>query len=109
MNVVPLQAVPSQSLTTTLSGQNTQINVYQKFFGVFVDLYVNNALIIGGCIAQNLNRIVRSVYLGFQGDICFFDTQGSTDPVYTGLGTRYQLIYLTSAELAAFGVPVEGS
>lgn len=94
-----------------LNGQNCQINVYQKFFGMFLDLYLLNptSLVIGGCLCRNLNRVVRSAYLGFQGDLGFWDTQGTTDPVYTGLGARYQLVYLSPQDLAAAGVPVNGS
>lgn len=99
MLIVPLQAVPNQALTITLNDQVCQIDVYQKAFGLFVDLYVNNSLVIGGVIAENLNRIVRSLYLGFSGDLAFIDNQGTTDPVYTGLGTRYSLAYLFPDEL----------
>lgn len=100
MQIIPLQAVPSQILQVTLAGQNAQINVYQKAFGLFCDLYVNNALIIGGVLCENLNRIVRSAYLGFIGDLAFFDTQGESDPVYSGMGARYQLAYLEVSDLS---------
>lgn len=101
MVIIPLQAIPNQAVGVTLGGQVSQINVYQKSTGLFIDLYVNNVLIIGGVICQNLNRIVRSLYLGFSGDIFFIDNQGDTDPVYTGLGTRYSLAYVTASELPA--------
>ena len=104
MLIIPLSPIPSQTLTTTLANQICQLNVYQKFYGVFVDLYVNNSLIIGGVIAQNLNRIVRSIYLGFSGDFCFIDTQGTDDPTYDGLGSRWQLAYLTEDDLASLGL-----
>jgi hypothetical protein len=104
---VPLQATPSQTLTTTLGGQGCQLNVYQKSTGLFMDVIVNNVLIIGGVVCENLNRIVRSAYLGFIGDFVFLDTQGTSDPTYTGLGSRYVLIYLTAADLAA-GVTSSG-
>ena len=64
----------------------------------------DHVLIIGGVICENLNRIVRSLYLGFAGDLAFIDNQGSTDPVYTGLGTRYSLAYIEADEL----LPNEG-
>jgi hypothetical protein len=99
--VVPLQAVKSQTLSVQLNGQNCQLNVYQKFYGLFFDLYVNQTLIIGGVLCQNLNRIVRSLYLGFSGDFVFYDNQGETDPTYTGLGARYTLLYLLPSELPA--------
>jgi hypothetical protein len=99
MQIVPLQAVPNQVVFCTLGGQITQIGVYQTYGGLFVDIYINNALIIGGVIAENQNAIVRSQYLGFSGDLAFIDNQGASDPDYTGLGARYSLAYLTAAEL----------
>jgi hypothetical protein len=42
---------------------------------------------------------VRSAYLGFVGDLCFFDTQGTEDPTSPGLGTRYLFVYLEAADL----------
>ena len=100
MLIVPLQAVPNQAVTVALGGQVCQINIYQEDYGLFVDLYVNNALIIGGVIAENLNRIVRSAYLGFLGDLAFIDNQGNSDPDYTGLGGRFSLAYLEVSDLS---------
>lgn len=101
MLLVPLSPLPAQIVNVTLSNQVCQIEVTQKFYGVFLDLYVNNTLIIGGVICQNLNPIVRQRYLGFNGDLMFVDTQGSADPEYAGLGERYQLLYLSADEVAA--------
>ena len=100
MLTIPLQAVPSQAVTVQLGDQNCQINIYQRFYGLFVDLYVDNALVIAGVRALNLNRIVRSAYLGFSGDLAFVDTQGSDDPSYSGIGSRFVLGYWTAGELA---------
>lgn len=99
MLIVPLKAVPSQQVLVTLNAQNCQVNVYAKRYGLFIDLLMNNSLVIGGQICENLKLIVRSAYLGFSGDIGFFDTQGTDDPIYTGLGGRFQLLYLTPSEL----------
>lgn len=85
----------------TLGEQLVTLKVYQKFYGLFIDVTVDDALIVGGVICQNRNRIVRSVYLGFVGDLCFLDNQGADDPDYTGLGTRFSLAYLTADDLAA--------
>jgi hypothetical protein len=95
---VPLQPVANQTTQIVLAGQNCQISVYQAPAALFMDLLVNDAPIRLGQICQNRNRIVRYLYLGFSGDLIFVDTQGSDDPVYTGLGSRFQLIYLTTAE-----------
>ena len=109
MQYIPLQQIPNQAASVQLNGQNCQINVYQKFFGIFLDLYVSNVLVIGGCLCLNLNRVVRSAYLGFQGDLGFWDTQGNLNPYYKGLGARYQLVYLSPSDLTNAGVPLLGS
>lgn len=100
MQTVDLNPVPNQTLAVVLGGQNCRINVYQKYTGLFVDLYVNDQPIVTGVIAEDSNRIVRSIYLGFTGDLIFYDLTGSSDPVYTGLGSRFVLIYLEAADLA---------
>lgn len=99
MLIVPTKPIPSQVVQVQLAGQPCEIRIYQLTYGMFVDLYVNGTLIIGGVICQNLNRIVRSNYLGFVGDLVFGDTEEVSDPVYTGLGSRFQLAYLESADL----------
>jgi hypothetical protein len=109
MMTIPLSPLPSQFFTVGLGDQICQINVYQKnvpafmmTMGVYVDLYVNNSLIIGGVIAENLNRIVRDLYLGFEGDLVFYDTTGQgRDPYYTGLGTDFVLVWIEPGELPA--------
>jgi len=100
MLVIPTQAVANQSLGVVLAQQPCTINVYAKgqfdYAGLYVDLYVNNALIIGGAIGLAGVRIVRSAYLGFVGDLAFFDTdlQAPANPLYTGLGSRWFLAWL---------------
>lgn len=96
---VPLQPVPNQTTQIVLNGQNCQINVYQsEGQAMFLDLLVNDAPIRTASICQNLNKLIRRLYLGFLGDLEFVDTQGTSDPNYSGLGSRYQLVYLTPAE-----------
>lgn len=98
MLVVPLSPVPSQTVSVVLAQQSCRISVYAKTTGLFLDLYVNDALIIAGVIGLNTVLIVRDQYLGFAGDLAFFDLQGSADPVYGGLGTRYILGYIAVGE-----------
>lgn len=97
--IVPLQATPSQLISVTLNSQACQIAVKQKATGLFVDLFVDDALIIGGVLAENLNVLVRSAYLGFVGDLLFYDIAGTNNPDYLGLGVRYFLEYFTPDEL----------
>ena len=101
MLIVPLQSVPNQTLDTTLGTQLCQLDVYQTGFGLFMNVYVSDVLILAGVLCENLNLVVRSLYLGFSGDFVFFDTQGTDDPFYTGLGTRFLLAWLAPSDLPA--------
>lgn len=101
MLVVPLEAVPRQTLQVQLENQPFTLTIAQNAYGLFMDVYLADALVIGGVLCENLNRIVRSAYLGVVGDFIFIDTAGTDDPIYTGLGARFQLGYVTAAEVAA--------
>ena len=98
MQSIALQPVPSQQLQIVLGGQNCQIAVYLKGKHIFVDLNSNGADISTAVIARDVIPLVPTTYLGFVGNLIFTDTQGGSDPTYDGLGTRYQLVYLTAAE-----------
>jgi len=101
MLVIPLQTLPNQTIEVQLANQDCTINVYQRAYGLFLDLSVAGVSIVAGAVCENLNKIVRYAYLGFIGDLAFLDTQGSNDPGYTGLGAngRFQLMYLDASEV----------
>lgn len=91
--IVPLQPVPSQTLTISLGGQAVQVSIRQKSTGLYADVSVNNKLVVGGALCLNATPIVRSGYLGFVGELRFVDMQGKSDPTYDGLGSRFPLVY----------------
>jgi len=104
MLLVPTQALASQVINVLLSNQATTLNIYQKgnnsaTLALYMDVLLNGALVVGGVVCQNLNVIIRNAYFGYSGDFAWFDTQGTTDPVYTGIGTRYQLWWLAPSDL----------
>src|SRR5258708_7156093 len=99
MMIIPLQPLPNQNLQVQLANQPCTIELYQTTYGLFCNLFIGSTQIIAGVICENLNRIVRSIYLGFVGDLVFNDLQGNTDPNYLGLGIRYQLLYLEASDL----------
>jgi len=100
MQIIAIPALPSFSVSTTLSGQACTINVYQKSTGVYADILVNDVVILSCRLCVNQIPLVRKPYLGFIGDLCFFDTQGNEGPQYTGFGSRWLLLYLAPADLA---------
>lgn len=105
--IVPLAAVPSQTLNLVLGGQNCQLAVYQRPSALYLDLVAAGVPILTGMICRNAARLLLDrTYLPFIGDLVFVDTRvtellDGTDPVYTGFGSQYQLIYLTGDEVAS--------
>ncbi len=102
--LVTLQPVPSQQVQTVLGGQQCQISVYVKQQCMFLDLNVNGAPIIYAVQCKNLVSLIPTAYLGFTGWLMFLDTQGSENPKYLGLGSRWQLLYLTEEDLMTYGI-----
>jgi hypothetical protein len=96
---IPLQTTASQTLTVLLANQNVRLNIYQKTTGLFVDVFVSDTPVCTTILVHDRDRFVRSEYSGFIGDFIFVDTQGADDPVWDGLGVRYQLIYLEADDL----------
>lgn len=95
MLVVPLAVVPSQTLVITLGEQPAQIAL--RTMGLH--LYFTLEGVVTNRICRNEQRLlVDAKYRGFLGDFAFIDTQGDTDPVFTGFGTRYQLVYFDDGE-----------
>jgi len=95
MLIVPLESVPSQTLSITLNGQGCSIAVRDNGGNLYFNLLVNNQPIIIGSICRNMQRLLVGLeYRGFIGDFVFVDSQGDEQPAYTGLGSRWQLYYL---------------
>lgn len=90
---IPITSVASQSFTIQLNGQSCAISLNQKNNGLYFSMTVNNNPCVNSVLCLNLVGLVREKYYGFTGQLAFFDTQGTSDPHYTGLGSRYQLIY----------------
>src|ERR1700681_2345093 len=99
--IVPTKPIPNQTLQAQLGGQACTLSIYQLAYGMFMDVEVGTTRITSGVICQNLNRIVRSAYRGFIGDFVWADTQAADDPVYTGLNSRFLLVYMDPDSLAA--------
>lgn len=101
MQTIPIADTFSQKLKVNLAGQDCGINLYQKSTGFYCDVLLGDVPVIVGVACKNTARIVRSAYLGFVGDLAFYDTQGSDDPSSPGLGTRFLICYLEVSDLKA--------
>lgn len=111
---IPVSAVPSQNFQVVLAGQNCAISLYTMDGydytdptlntpnkNLYFDLSYNGIDVTNAQICLNQKRLlINRQYLGFVGDFMFVDTQGTTDPQYAGLNTRYVMIYLEASDLA---------
>ena len=99
---IPLQAVPNQTVKVSLSGQNVILNINSSSYGIFVTVNVNNVDFVESILACHASPLIAAYYEGFAGNLIFFDTQGTDNPVYTGLGTRWLLTYMDATDFATF-------
>ncbi|MDE1138199.1 MAG: hypothetical protein PW999_00800 [Paraburkholderia tropica] len=49
---------------------------------------MNNAAVKTGIVCRDRVKLIRHAYLGFTGDLAFFDTQGTSDPSYDPASAR---------------------
>lgn len=96
---IPTQAVPNQTLGVTLAQQTVQIALRQNGAHLYFDLSMDDEPIVVTRICRDRQRLLLDAeYRGFVGEFLFVDTQGTEDPSYTGLGARWQLLYLAAGE-----------
>ena len=98
---IPVQPVPVQNLKVVLGGQNCELLIYQKNQGLFVDVSAGGEAVVNGVLARDAVPLVFRNYIGFVGNLLFIDTQGNQDPVYTGIGSRFALVYIDEVENAS--------
>lgn len=95
MILIPLQAVPSQTLATIVARQAVQIALRHSGDAVYFDLrYAGQPVVITRICRDRTRLLTDAHYHGFEGDFAIVDTQGKEDPNYTGLGARWKLYYI---------------
>jgi len=91
---IPLQSFPMQQFEITLEGQYCHIELLQRAENeLYFSLIANNVAICDSVLCFDRVPVVATDYRGFVGNIYFEDTKGELDPVYTGFGSRYRLLY----------------
>ena len=102
MQIIPIEAIPAQSFSTSCGGQNVRIKLYTLATGLYFDCSINGQDVALGVRALLGVKLIRQGYRGVIGNFIFNDTLGVSDPDYTGLGTRFVLYYLDAVENAQF-------
>ncbi|MFT9088910.1 MAG: hypothetical protein ABF436_09975 [Acetobacter okinawensis] len=91
--VIPLGAVAYQSLRVPLSGHAVRLTLQQRGTGLYAAVWVDDVPVLAGALCQDRTWLVRDSAGALPGDMAFADTQGTQDPDYTGLGSRFVLVY----------------
>lgn len=107
MLLIPLEATPNQNRSVQLGTINYKFGVRaQDVDGVqqiFLTLREAGADtdIVTNTLCRDRVRIIRDAYLGFNGDLSFFDTQGTDDPFWQGFESRFVLAWFEPGEVVS--------
>lgn len=94
ITIIPLKAIPSQSVNVILAGQPCAIKLDQIGGRQYLSLSLNGTVICRTVLMVNRSAIVRAAYTGFIGDLAAVDTTPADEPPeYTGWGTRWVLAF----------------
>lgn len=88
---IPLQPIPNQQVGCTLNGQQTTFDIYIAGTTVYVNVYLNSAMIIAGMPAVNAAYLTQYP-TAFSGYLFFYDDTG-VDPTYQSLGITSHLLF----------------
>lgn len=94
--MIPLNPVGSQETSCTLNGQRCRLWIRQLATGLYLDLWLNNQLTVAGGICRDRVDILQNPASPLSGTLMCVDTQGTQDPDYTGLGSRFVLQFNVS-------------
>src|SRR5487761_2042322 len=73
----------------------------QGYPAIYADVLIAGVPIVTCLLVRNLIPwLLAAKYQGVIGDLVVVDTLADTDPVWTGLGAQYQLVYLEARDLA---------
>ena len=90
IEVIPLRAVPNQSLVARPGGSVYAIDIVTRRGRLYITVRVNGETIVR-------NRALLS-YAPIEGDLMLVDNQGYSDPDWQQLGQRLLLTYWPPAD-----------
>ena len=90
---IPIGAIPWQTFSVVLDGQNCMISIRQVAENLYCDLTVNDIEIFKGAICADRSAINQYPSRYFSGTLYFVDTKGHERPYYDELNSRWILCY----------------
>lgn len=101
---IPLQATPGQTMQILLGGQPCTLSVYQRASALYCDCRVGEAVAWRGRLCRNMVNLCSFAHESFSGALFFVDMEGFVDPHFSGLGSRWRLMYTGPDEALPAGV-----
>lgn len=93
MLFIPIKPIPAQVLSVVLSQQRCTITLQLRGNHLYFSLEVDGIQTVRNRIVRDRVTLSGDECLGLAGQIYMADTQGKSDPEYTGLGSRWLLMY----------------
>lgn len=84
MKVIPIKPEPNQSLFVRLGAYSYSLEIITRLGCQHITVAVNSTILVS-------NRALKS-FAPIEGDLVLVDTQGSDDPTWEQLGTRFKLV-----------------
>jgi hypothetical protein len=91
--VIPVLPLAIQTFSCVLDNQTAQFTLTSTDGGLFADIVYNGVSIAAGRICLDRTNLNSSPYTGLPHGLFWVDLLGTSDPVYTGFGTQYLLLY----------------
>jgi hypothetical protein len=101
MRLIPLQAVPNQSLSFTLDDNRWQIRIAQAVTSMFMDITINDEVVILGTRIPGDDFIIPYPYIGLRHGNLMLTTQNERMPDWNRFGLTQQLFYWSPEEMEA--------
>lgn len=107
MQEIPLRATGNQTLQVVLEGQNCSLRLYTRNLSdgvetLFCDLSIDQEPVFYGCPCLDGLPMPLYAWLGMTGQLVFIDMEGDEAPRWSGLGSRWKLLYMSPAEADAY-------
>lgn len=91
--VITPPALANQQFSCVLDNQTAQFTLTSTEDGLFADIVYNGVSIGAGRICLDRTNLNSAPYTGLPKGLYWVDLLGTSDPVYTGFGTQYLLLY----------------
>lgn len=89
---IPLLPTPNQVVNTTINDKAIEVSLaLRKNNRLYATISINNETIISSRVCLDRTALTPEWYKNKNMVFTFVDSQGYTDPEYSGLGSRYNL------------------